>query len=114
MTTYVRDDVQVIDGKEVIISLYSCNGCGRVWDGNAQCFPCDGEEDEKEVDLLTKEVDKRKAALTANVIEVVRPLKRHRVLNTELAEERINEILDGFPPEVAEKLSSKIAIARVL
>lgn len=20
--------------------LYTCEHCGRVWDGNAQCFPC--------------------------------------------------------------------------
>lgn len=120
MTTYIRDDVQIIDGREVNIAIYRCNGCGREWDGNAQCYPCveeeEEEEDEVEDEKVMSEVAKRKAELTSNIIEVPRPLKRSKVLIlvTGSAEACINEILDTLHPNEAEALSAEIAILRTI
>ena len=122
----MRTEVMDYDGEKRSVDIFKCGGCGREWDGNAQCFPCDGDEegyeDEEEKEDVEAAINKRKAALTDFPLldfpllkddEAPSPSKRTRVLNTDLAEEQINEILDTLPPDVAEKLSSKIAISRV-
>ena len=88
----IRTEVIYGNGHERSVSIYECANCGNEWDGNAQCgCHLDDEEEVEEFDP---------------------PLKRTKVLNLEVAEKRINDILDKLSPVEAEELSSKIAIAR--
>ncbi len=48
MSTWVRDHVTYMDDEVRITPIYKCDACGREWDGQSQCFPCDQEEEEEE------------------------------------------------------------------
>jgi len=111
MTTFVRTEVCNAYDDERHISIYSCNRCGNEWDGNAQCI-CYMDDEEYQV-------SKRKASMTEDVIVVdIPPSPTTKKVKTTVtydqidAERQINEILDTLPPDVAEKVSSRIAIRR--
>lgn len=79
MNEWVRDHIVFIDGEKRITPLYKCAACGRVWDGLAQCFPCEQDEEEEEEEeeppLLkkTKLSDKRVAPEKEDCVDTLNP-----------------------------------------